>query len=288
MAGSPSHRWGQIIGELLEAAVGPLLADFARDHDLYLDTQGPRSCRDGKTVTWVDGNGNAHDLDYVMERGGSQDRRGTPVAFIETAWRRYTKHSRNKAQEIQGAIVPLAETYRNSAPFKGAILAGEFTDGALTQLRSLGFSILYFPYDMLVSAFAAFEVDASFEEDTPDSHFRKKVSRFRALSAARRKQLAAGLVRSNAAQVQQFIGELTRTILRRIDRVVVLPLHGSLEELPGIAEAIAFIRPYDDQCTGKPIQRYEIQIRYSNGDAIEGKFADKDRAVEFLQGYNPA
>lgn len=55
-------------------------------------------------------NGNAHDLDFVLERGGSDDKIGMPAAFIETAWRRYTKHYRNNAQEIQGALEPLAET----------------------------------------------------------------------------------------------------------------------------------------------------------------------------------
>ena len=45
--------------------------------------------------------GNVHDLDYVFEQGGTEATIGQPKAFIEIAWRRYTKHSRNKAQEIQ-------------------------------------------------------------------------------------------------------------------------------------------------------------------------------------------
>jgi hypothetical protein len=61
---------------------------------------------------------------------------GMPAAFIETAWRRYTKHSRNKAQEIQGAIMPLVETYMKAGPFIGAVLAGVFTKGALMALNS--------------------------------------------------------------------------------------------------------------------------------------------------------
>jgi hypothetical protein len=54
------------------------------------------------------------------------------VAFIETAWRRYTRHSRNKAQEIEGAIGPLAETFAHARPFLGAILAGQFIHEATT------------------------------------------------------------------------------------------------------------------------------------------------------------
>jgi hypothetical protein len=126
VAKSPTHRFGQIIGEVLEAAVVPLLAVFAEKHGLYLDKQGERPCRRGKRCTWLDLNKNKHDLDFVLERGGTPQKRGEPAAFIETAWRSYTKHSKNKAQEIQGAIAPLADTYASAGPFLGVILAGCF------------------------------------------------------------------------------------------------------------------------------------------------------------------
>ena len=107
MAESPSHRFGQIIGEALEAGVEPLLAAFAKKHNLYLDKKGGRPCRKGAKVSWFDAQKNKHDLDFVLERGGTPTKQGIPAAFIETAWRRYTKHSKNKAQEIQGAVLPL-------------------------------------------------------------------------------------------------------------------------------------------------------------------------------------
>ena len=178
MAQSPAHKFGQIIGDLLEAAVEPLLRRFAKSHGLYLDRKGPRTARPGRKVSWTDLSGNTHDLDYVLERGGTAQRIGVPVAFIETAWRRYTKHSRNKAQEIQGAILPLAEAYRNAAPFIGVILAGVFTEGALAQLRSLGFSVLYFPYETVVQAFQIIGVDAYFTEETADIELARKVRRW--------------------------------------------------------------------------------------------------------------
>jgi hypothetical protein len=111
LAQSPTHKFGQIIGELVEKSVHEPLAEIAHKHALYLDYQHPRPARQGKTkVSWQDDKGNVHDLDYVLEAGGSEDKLGNPKAFIEIAYRRYTKHSRNKAQEMQGAIVPLAET----------------------------------------------------------------------------------------------------------------------------------------------------------------------------------
>src|SRR4030042_370278 len=122
MAESLAHTFGQIIGNVLEEAIEPALQEFADRHGLYLDKRGSRKAREGRRVTWTDLYGNAHDLDFVLERGGTDDVVGIPVAFIETAWRRYTKHSRNKAQEIQGAIQVLALTHKYCCPFVGVIL----------------------------------------------------------------------------------------------------------------------------------------------------------------------
>ena len=126
MAKSPAHKLGQIIGDHVEAAIDVPLRNMAAEFGLYLDHQHRRPARQGKRkVAWEDSYGNTHDLDYVLEEGGSEEERGNPRAFIEIAWRRYTKHSRNKAQEIQGAVLPLAETYKECAPFLGAVLAGD-------------------------------------------------------------------------------------------------------------------------------------------------------------------
>src|SRR5947209_19932574 len=117
MAQSYAHKFGQIIGGVLESAVEPMLRDLAKKHGLYLDVKGKRKARKGrKKITWLDLYGNSHDLDFVIERGGSDTTNGKPVAFVEAAWRRYTKHSRNKAQEIQGAIMPLHAAHWECAP----------------------------------------------------------------------------------------------------------------------------------------------------------------------------
>src|SRR3972149_4853370 len=118
MAESPAHKFGQVIGGVLESGIRPQLEEFCHQQGLYLDHQHKdRPARRGRKVTWADDYGNAHDLDFVIEREGTDQTIGQPVAFIEVAWRRYTKHSRNKAQEIQGAILPLAEKYRWNNPF---------------------------------------------------------------------------------------------------------------------------------------------------------------------------
>jgi hypothetical protein len=153
MAEAAGHKFGQFIGEYCEGAIEPLLKEFADRHGLFLDKAGDRPARSGKKVKWIDSYGNSHNLDYVLERGGTPEKVGTPVAFIESAWRRYTKHSRNKAQEIQGAVLPIRDRHQFSAPFMGCVLAGVYTAGALEQLRSIGFKILYFTYDSVIEAF---------------------------------------------------------------------------------------------------------------------------------------
>ena len=192
MAKSPPHRLGQIIGDFLEGVALPLLEDFCRRHNkgesentIYLDKKGNRPARPGQKLTWYDKYGNAHDLDFVIERGGTDDNIGHPIAFIEAAWRRYTKHSKNKAQEIQGAVLPIVEKYAWDSPFIGAFLAGVFTGPAIEQMKSAGFAISLFPYDTIIEAFATVNVDISFDEQTTDTHFNDIVAKNRGIGHER-------------------------------------------------------------------------------------------------------
>ena len=103
MAQSPAHRLGQIIGEEIEAAVCKPMQALAVEFGLYLDYQHPRPAREGKKkVAWTDSRGNTHVLDDVLEEGVSKKVRGDPRAFIETAWRRYTKHSHQEPPHRRG------------------------------------------------------------------------------------------------------------------------------------------------------------------------------------------
>ena len=79
MAVSPAHRFGQIIGEVLEAGILPILESFAKKHGLYLDKKGVRPARTAKKVNWTDRNGNKHDLDFVLERGGTAEKLANPL-----------------------------------------------------------------------------------------------------------------------------------------------------------------------------------------------------------------
>src|SRR3972149_7562093 len=107
MAKSPSHKFGQDLGILLEDVVlyeilKPRLEKCVESKKYYLDCRGTRGARKGAKVTWLDKYGNRHDLDFVIEVGGTDDKIGRPIAFIEAAWGGSANHSKNKGQGKQG------------------------------------------------------------------------------------------------------------------------------------------------------------------------------------------
>jgi len=283
MAESPAHRFGQLIGELLESVVRPQLEDFCRNQGLYLDHQKrDRPARAGKKVSWIDQYGNAHDLDFVIEREGTDQQIGRPVAFIESAWRRYTKHSRNKAQEIQGAILPLAEQYRWNNPFLGAVLAGVFTEGSLDQLRSLGFHVLYFPYESLVAAFQSEGIDIAFDEGTPDRVFRQTTTQIESTPPETMARIRTHLVAANQAAIDSLFVALRQRLGRHVTRVVVIPLYGRVNEFATIEDALCFLDRHMIYEGSGAFRKYEIRVDFSNGDKVEAFIEAKDKVKEFL------
>jgi hypothetical protein len=246
MARSPAHRFGQIIGNTLEDAIEPRLRRFTDANELYLDRESSNRRRSGKTVRWEDAYGNTHKLDYVIEENGTVEERGEPIAFIEVVWRRYTKHSKNKAQEIQGAIRPLVQKYKDNAPFSGVVIAGECTDNAVKQLESLGFTVLYFEYDTITEAFAREGIDAYWEEDTAEDDLQAEVDKWEALSEDRKHKIAEHLIELNQEKVEHFFTELETTITRDIEVIRVLPLSGTSHDFETVEDAINYIKSVDE------------------------------------------
>lgn len=286
MAESFSHKWGQIIGNLIQEFIRETLQEIADEHSLYLDYKKLRKARIGKKVLWQDRYGNYHDLDYVLERGGTEDTLGFPIAFIETAWRRYTKHSRNKVQEIEGALIPLSETYSHLNPFLGAILAGVFTQGALKQLESKGFKIFYIKYENIVKSFASVDVDAAFNERTSEVEFQNKISQWNNLTTQNINKIKQTLIQLEATKIDNFIDNLSKSFTRKIQQVNVIVLHGLCYQVSTVENAIEYIENYsDNQTKPAPALKYEIDIRYNNSDVIHAIFQDKTQAIKFLTTF---
>lgn len=285
MAKSPSHKFGQIIGNLLEDIMFPFLDGFCHKIDgLYLDHRSKnRPARQGKKkVSWQDKYGNVHDLDFVIEKGGTDYKIGYPIAFIECAWRRYTKHSRNKAQEIQGALLPLAETYWELRPFMGVILAGVFTEGAIQQLKSQGFEVLYIPYQHIVEAFKEQEVNVKFDESTPDEEFARVVSYIEKHGEVL-EQVKKYLTEKLYEEINHFMTILEDRISRTVEQVIIVSLHGETFVFNNIQDALKFLNQHSHKPKSNlPFKGYHIIIKFANGDKVEANFESKQRAEEFL------
>ena len=93
------------------------------------------------------------------------------------------------------------------------------------------------------------------------------------------------LIRSNRRQLKDFIAQLERAVSRRIESIRILPLHGTACELPSVEAAVTFVKNYEEAGANQPVVGYEIQIRYNNGDRIDGRFAAKEAAIGFLESY---
>lgn len=284
MANSPGHKLGQLIGKQFEAAFFKPMAAIAEEYKLYLDYPHMRRLRGRKKrVGWQDSKGNTHYLDYVLEEGGSEDIQGRPRAFVEVAWRSYTKHSKNKAQEIEGAITPLADTYQISHPFLGVILSGHFTQASLTQFQSNRFTILHCPYDTIVEAFNTENVDVSFKEKTSDEEILPKINKVESLTKTQKDQIADQLRSINSEPLNHFLESLGKSLSRYIECVYVLPLTGTSLRFGTIEDAVLFISAYNESTPSTEFAKYELNIRYSNNDEVRGTFREKERAVEFLK-----
>ena len=290
MATSPSHKLGQMIGNLLEEVLLPILEEVCEPRNLYLDIVGKkRSVRPGKKLSWYDSFGNKHDLDFVIEVGGSDEKQGRPIAFIEAAWRRYTKHSKNKAQEIQGAVLPLAEKHKYDQPFLGAVIAGEFTAPSIEQLESTGFKVLYFKYESIVQAFQSQGMDIRFGEDTPNETLEAMVSSVeeKLEDDNLKKRLIEEIRRLNEKDILSFKRALEATLDRETSTIIIIPMYGNDIVFNSPAEALEFLESYhtEDVPSDLEFKQFTIIIHYTNGNKITAEFTTIEAANSFIKRF---
>lgn len=286
MAKAPVHKLGQIIGDFIEKYFEGELSQICYERQMYLDVVGKvRAARRGKKVSWNDAYGNKHDLDFVIERGGTNEVLGTPAALIECAWRRYTKHSKNKAQEIQGAVLPIAEKYRYHKPFLGAILAGFYTAPSVQQLNSCGFETVYFKYDDIVSAFATVGVDIQYDEQTTNFDAEQKVMALEGLTGAQYQQVFNVIAQLSSVEINLFKNKLRSALDRQIAHIIIAPLYGNNITFNTVDDALMYLDNSDFRLIPEKIglMKIFVQVRYSNGDNIDCEFTSNASVKSFLK-----
>lgn len=286
MVASPGHKLGQMIGNFLEDVFYPRLSELADELGYYCDREGSRPrVRKGKKVSWVDLNGNKHNLDYVIEINGSFTKKGKPAAFIESAWRRYTKHSRNKAGELESALVPLGKTY-DTCNFLGVIVGGEFTDGALDQMRSRGINVLYIPYTKLFNAFLTKGINLDYPEDATNEDKQIIIDAWERLSDEDLNDIKEFFEESIKEDYSTFAANLESSLHRKVEKILIYPLYGEKMIFNSLEDAIFSIKEYKSEINDSlEFCRFEIYIRFTNGNRIEGSFKRINEAIEFLEIY---
>lgn len=286
MAASPVHKLGQMIGDFIEKYFEGELTSICHERQLYLDVVGKnRAARKGKKVSLNDVYGNKHDLDFLIERGGSESSFGTPAALIECAWRRYTKHSKNKAQEIQGAILPIAEKYKHQKPFLGAILAGVYTDPSVQQLKSCGFEIVYFKYEDIISAFSEVGIDIQYDEQTTDAVAEEIVAKLESLTNKQYQLVFNKVALLSRAEINEFKQRLISSLDRQIIKIILSPLYGTDMSFATLDEAVDYLDTSEFKCQPQnaTLKKIFAQVRYSNGDVVSGDFLSTDSVTNFLK-----
>lgn len=95
------------------------------------------------------------------------------------------------------------------------------------------------------------------------------------------------MAESPAHKLGQIIGDSLEQAVRNELTQVVLALSKASREFVTVEDAVRFIQCYEEFAAVTSFDRYELQVRYSNGDEIRGAFASKAAAVDFLRSVEP-
>lgn len=292
---------GSKVGIWLEQYfVRSIVEQVAGDLDLYADHKlQERSCR-GRKVTWADANGDEADFDFVLELQGSASVRGIPVAFIESCWRRGTRHSSDKQRDDPGKLLPMRETYP-TARFLGMIAAGDFSAPARDRIMRHDIDLFYIPKEKVLAAFAQQGLQIDYpdkaEEDTKQQLGRSFSARFdehakMALVRSLREQVGTSVVNSYVHRVRAAISALPQEIrfyAERSSKPVVF------DSSDCVARAADFLASSPTFTWRRGAQSFRYEIVYTDGTpfsrqvgslndlgALHGQMASVARHVERL------
>lgn len=200
---SAGHKLGQLVGDWFEESfVLPLLRNVADQLKLYLDNRfRTRKARQGGKIIWKDVEGNGVDYDFVMELDGTDETLGIPVAFFECFWRRGKRHSKDKARDDTGKLMPMRDVHP-TARFLGILAGGDFTAPARTLVQNRQIDLFYIPKSKIISAFEKHALQIEYPDKLPEMEKAKLADAFVDSLNEEKKQSAA-------ATLQQLVGEVS-------------------------------------------------------------------------------
>jgi len=269
---SAGHKLGQLVGDWFEEFfVLPLLRRVAEHLKLYLDCRFCiRPAREGDKIIWTDLEGNQVDYDFVMELDATEENLGIPVAFFECFWRRGKRHSKDKARDDTGKLLPMRDVHP-TARFLGIVAGGDFTAPARTLVQNRQIDLFYVPKAKIVSAFEKNGLYIDYPDRLGEPEKAKLADAFQAGLTLTKKT-------ETAATLRELIGEVSLDTY--VDRVraalgalpqeirIIAQRESKPEVFETIADATTFLKdPKFDFST--LVENFVYEITYTDGTEFE-------------------
>lgn len=280
---SSGHKLGQLIGDWLEEFfVLPLLNQVAETLQLFLDSRFIQRDARGEKIVWKDEDGNSVDYDFVLELGGTLEKLGLPVAFFECCWRRGARHSKDKARDDSGKLIPMRNSYPTTR-FLGIVWAGICTVPARDLLRSRDIDLFYIPKNKIVEAFGKSGLAIDYPDKTPEKGKRSLASSFEmAFTRDKHEIVADALIELiGPAAVSSFINLIRARLSALPQEIRIVLRHESLPLIFASADEVTRFLEEPSFQMDNPTSSFVYQVTYSDGVEFE-KAADSIDALKVV------
>jgi hypothetical protein len=268
---------GQLVGDWFEEYFAlPLLQEVANELRLYLDHRFRERSARGEKIIWKDSDGNGVAYDFVMELNGGDDRLGIPVAFFETCWRRGTRHSKDKARDDVGKLVPMRHAHP-TARYVGMVVSGDFTAPAREFVRSREVDLFYIPKNKVVASFENIGTRIDYADKSSEEEKRRIAREFGIRWNEKTKKAAARQLREllGEADIRGYTDRVRASLGALPQEVRVIAQESSAPRIfATIPEASAFLANPDFDFSSRT-RSYVYEVTYSDG-------AEFERGVETL------
>ncbi|RCK38632.1 hypothetical protein TH25_25530 [Thalassospira profundimaris] len=265
---SSGHKLGQLVGDWFEEYfVCPLLKEVAESLNLYADSRfNSRACR-GHKIIWEYLDSNEVDYDAVLEINGTNAQKGIPVAFIECFWRRGSRHSKDKARDDSGKLMPMRDTYP-SARFLGIIAAGDFTAPARELVMSRGIDLFYIPKAKIVESFnycgLTIDYDDKSTEYEKDKIARSFIEGFSAKE--KRSEVATTLINLvGKNEIENYITRVRARLSSSPQEIRIILRQQSIPIRFESTQKVALFLNDPDLSMRNPAESFVYEISYSDG-----------------------
>jgi len=289
-ASSSGHQLGQFIGDWWERYVLlPLFQSAAHKLDLFCDNRYiQRSCR-GAKIEWEDAEQNVVDFDFVFEHAGSDLKKGVPVAFIESFWRRGGRHSKDKARDDTNKLLPMRTAYP-SVRFLSIAACGEFTGPAQMYVKTQNVDLFFIGKSHIVDAFCNHGINIHYP-DKSSEHEKAKITAqvTENMTKVVPEQIAKTLIEkvgkhTFSAYKDKIVGELSST--PQLIRISECSTSNAVE-FTVLLDAIKFLDA--PQFTYHETKKtYKCEIVYSNGsmNEFEGDMNELEAIIRDVYKYD--